>query len=181
MVRSNLRIVKEYVFLFIIPLALYSSVIVGIFQFKESKIRDLQEHLMADQVRAFHSIYNKYKGMSEIVFNIDLNKKEILEIVASDQNLPQKQEKLFNILKEKYKILKKFNFEQIQFHTKENISIVRMENPDKFGDDLTLIRPSVVHANRFKKNFETFEIGAYVYGYRFIYPLLYNGELFRNC
>lgn len=174
MLRLDIKTFKKFILLFLFPFALYSSIIIAVCQFKESKIQNAQEHLMADQMRAFNAIYDKYKGMSEIVYNVNLNKKDLLEIIASDENIATKKEKLFDILQEKYTILKQFNFEQIQFHTKENISIVRMENPDKFGDDLSLIRPSIAHANKFKEAFETFEIGAHVYGYRFVYPLFYN-------
>ena len=61
---------------------------------------------------------------------------------------------------------------KIHLHTKESKSFVRGWNIDKFGDDLSLFRASVVEVNKNKKPISTFEIGNAGLGLRSVTPII---------
>jgi methyl-accepting chemotaxis protein len=64
---------------------------------------------------------------------------------------------------------------QIHMHTENLTSFLRSWNPDKFGDDLSLSRPSLVKAHQDKKAMVVFEIGSAGMMIRGITPVM-SGE-----
>ncbi len=60
---------------------------------------------------------------------------------------------------------------QIHLHTKDNHSFLRSWQPDKFGDDLSSFRASVVKVNTDKKAINGFEIGNAGLGIRSVVPI----------
>ncbi|MDY0050971.1 MAG: methyl-accepting chemotaxis protein [Aliarcobacter sp.] len=60
---------------------------------------------------------------------------------------------------------------QIHLHTKDNHSFLRSWQADKFGDDLSSFRPSVVKVNTDKKAINGFEIGNAGLGIRSVVPI----------
>ncbi|MFA6789698.1 MAG: cache domain-containing protein, partial [Arcobacteraceae bacterium] len=61
---------------------------------------------------------------------------------------------------------------QIHVHTKDNKSFLRSWMPEKYGDDLSSFRPSVVKVNETKKAINTFESGVAGLGIRSVVPIL---------
>lgn len=61
---------------------------------------------------------------------------------------------------------------QIHIHTKDNRSFLRSWKPEKFGDDLTTFRPSVVKVNSEKTAVNTFEVGEAGLSVRSVVPVL---------
>ncbi len=61
----------------------------------------------------------------------------------------------------------KYGVDQAQFHLAPATSFLRLQNPDKFGDDLTKFRPMVVAVNRdlvAKKGFAIARTGPAIFG-----------------
>ncbi|EHQ90776.1 methyl-accepting chemotaxis protein [Desulfosporosinus youngiae] len=69
--------------------------------------------------------------------------------------------------------IKKEGFSQLQFHLSPAISFYRAHSPNKFGDDLSKIRPTVVAANLEHKIVEGLEEGVEGYGFRVVVPVKY--------
>ena len=90
----------------------------------------------------------------------------------------QDREKLYKLIKPRYDELRKENKNlfNMHFHTKDNISFLRMHKPDNYGDDLSSYRHIVVDTNREKKFFNGFEEGKFGYYYRIIMPVIDKGE-----
>lgn len=65
---------------------------------------------------------------------------------------------------------------QFQFHTPQAVSILRVHEPDKYGDDLSAFRPMVVEANRLQTAFAGLERGRAGLGIRGISPIKDDGE-----
>ena len=65
---------------------------------------------------------------------------------------------------------------QVHFHTKDSESFLRMHRPERYGDSLIGVRPTVETANRTLQFTHAFEEGRTVNGFRFVYPLFYNEE-----
>ncbi|MEA3554725.1 MAG: ATP-binding protein [Campylobacterota bacterium] len=67
--------------------------------------------------------------------------------------------------------MKRFNLKQLHFHLKNNDSFLRMHKPNKFGDNLTDIRPTIAYVNKNKTKIDSFEEGRIYNGYRFVFPI----------
>ena len=72
------------------------------------------------------------------------------------------------------KVLKpKFHIAQFQFHLPPAISFFRVHKPNKFGDDLSSFRKTVLLANEEKKVVTGVELGKAGLGIRIVYPVFY--------
>ena len=72
------------------------------------------------------------------------------------------------------KVLKpKFHIAQFQFHLPPAISFFRVHKPNKFGDDLSSFRKTVLMANKEKKVITGVELGRAGLGIRIVYPVFY--------
>jgi len=76
----------------------------------------------------------------------------------------------FKMLKERY------NVKQFQFHTPDGHSFLRLHKPEKFGDDLSSFRKTVVQANETKQSVRGLEKGVAGIGIRGVVPVSYQGE-----
>lgn len=85
---------------------------------------------------------------------------------ATEEKKAQLREELYNILKEKYDLLKTQGVLQYHFLLKDNISFLRMHKPNKFGDDLTGIREDFEYVNKTKKSISGFVQGRTAHGFR---------------
>jgi len=76
----------------------------------------------------------------------------------------------FDVLKKQYGI------EQMQFHTPEAASFLRVNSPDKFGDDLSSFRFTVVEVNKTHMPVLGLESGVTGIGIRGVVPVTHNGR-----
>jgi len=65
---------------------------------------------------------------------------------------------------------------KIHLHTKDNKSFVRIWKPEKFGDDLSAFRHSVVQVNKDLKAINTYEVGNDGLSIRSVVPIMSQGE-----
>ena len=77
---------------------------------------------------------------------------------------------LYDFLHEHYQI------EQLHFHTPEARSFLRAHKPEKFGDDLSGFRKTVVQANRFQEEITGLERGIAGLGIRGVVPVYEQGQ-----
>ena len=63
---------------------------------------------------------------------------------------------------------------KVHIHTRDNKSFVRSWLPEKFGDDLSSFRHSVVHVNSKKEIVNTFEVGKAGLSIRSVVPIFAN-------
>lgn len=68
------------------------------------------------------------------------------------------------------------NFEKFHFHTPDNRSFLRVQEPGHFGDDLSETRSMVVAANRTKQQQAGYELVAEGLFYRVVQPVTYQGR-----
>jgi len=66
--------------------------------------------------------------------------------------------------------------QQFQFHVPPATSFLRLHKLDKFGDDLSSFRATVVEANKTKKTVAGLEEGRGGIGFRVVTPVFYQGE-----
>jgi len=102
-----------------------------------------------------------------------LENKEVVKLFA-ERNRDKLRDKLLyfykNKLKTNYKIF------QFQFHLSPAISFLRLHKVQKFGDDLSSFRKTVVEANKNNKIVTGIEVGRGGPGLRIVYPVSYKGQ-----
>ncbi len=133
---------------------------------KNESLEKYKDNKTKESYSKYKVTYNTHKEFADIVFNTLIYRDDIIS--AFEQ---KNRELLKNILLHDYKELKKFNIKQLHFHLKNNVSFLRMHRPDKYGDDLTKIRPTVAYVNRYKKPIDGFEEGKIFNGFRYVFPL----------
>ncbi len=168
----------KHILIFSILLTLGSYFINYIVKHQKDKYLNVQTELLTSK---YNTNYKYFKIMSEDVFAIYKDNQKILKILDKSQNADTHEksllrEELYNILKKRYKRLKNMGILQLHFHLKDNTSFLRMHKKDRFGDDLTQYRQSVVLANSTQKPQNGFEIGKVRHGFRFVYPLFYKSK-----
>lgn len=142
-----------------------------------------KEHLDAEKKIievTYNTIIDAYKVYSNIIYFNKLNTKEtksILENVytSSEEEQNQIRAKLYTHLIDMYNNMEDYKLKQLHFHLKNNDSFLRFNRPDKYGDNLTNVRLTVAYVNEHHKSISGFEEGRIYNGYRFVYPLEYNG------
>jgi methyl-accepting chemotaxis protein len=65
---------------------------------------------------------------------------------------------------------------QFQFLTAPAVSFLRVHMPDKYGDDLSAIRATIVEANRTQQSVMGLELGVAGLGIRGVQPVIYNHQ-----
>ncbi|PIE89182.1 MAG: hypothetical protein CR997_12480 [Acidobacteria bacterium] len=74
------------------------------------------------------------------------------------------------------KLKPKYGARIFHFHTPDNHSFLRLHKIEKYGDDLSSFRFSIVEANKTHKIQQGLEVGKFGVDTRVIMPLNYNGE-----
>jgi PAS domain S-box-containing protein len=84
--------------------------------------------------------------------------------------------RLYRQLYPAYLAMKKHNLLQLHFHLPDGTSYLRFHQPDRYGDSLLEARPSIrlVHSER--KPVHGFEIGRVRSGFRYVYPVSWQGQ-----
>jgi len=107
-------------------------------------------------------------ALSSLVASVD----SFSEMFANDER-----EALANALVPSFKVMKEnFNARQFQFHKPPATSFLRLHKPQKFGDDLSSFRKTVVATNEQKTNIMGLEKGVAGLGIRGISPVYHNGK-----
>jgi methyl-accepting chemotaxis protein len=84
---------------------------------------------------------------------------------------------LLDTLSETYQTLvDRVEVYQAQFHLPPATSFLRMHKPEKFGDDLSAIRKTIVAVNQTRQPVTGLEGGAVGYGIRGVVPVIVDGE-----
>ncbi len=80
--------------------------------------------------------------------------------------------KIYYLLLPTHKAFRKEGNRGIQFNTKDGRCFLRMHIPNKFGDDLSSIRPSMTYLKRHLTPWVGFEIGKTLSGFRYMIPVV---------
>ena len=131
---------------------------------EERELKSLFENVKATIAMESHSA----EMMSNLVANIpDVN----AAMAAGDRD------KLNSMLGPAFKVLKKdYGVRQFQFHTPPATSFFRVHKPEKYGDDLSSFRKTVVETNAKVKPVVGIEKGVAGLGLRGVVPVLHDGK-----
>jgi len=125
----------------------------------------------------FNVVNDEKYQLAQIIYNDIISDKKIISILEKSNHTHSKtymkilRLKLHNHIHKKYVQWELLGIKQLHFHTKNNISFLRMHKPSKFGDDLTKIRASINLTNQLKIPVKGFEIGKVLSGFRYVFPV----------
>ena len=113
----------------------------------EKSIEKRIESIAEFKRNSFQDAILDSKEKGELFLDGVMMNREAIELFSNG-----KREELYEVMKKQYKEMKKDGrVEQIQFHTPPATSFLRIHKPEKYGDDLTEFRKTVVKANKEKK------------------------------
>ncbi len=130
---------------------------------------------------AYTEVLETYRIAFEVLHDEVLNEPEILEIFRRG-NMPDEaaqnaaRDHLYALLRPTYERLVTRNLRQLHFHLPDGTSFLRFHRPERYGDDLTGIRYTVTKANTEQVFVQGFEEGRIYNGFRYVYPLSYQGQ-----
>ena len=119
----------------------------------------------------------KYLAFMDAINSYSLTGNAVLDSLSTNEAVikafeERDRQTLLEVMAPIYKNLKeKYNAKQLHFHTPESVSFLRVQKPEKFGDDLSSFRKTVVKANAEKKIISGLETGVSDLGFRVIFPL----------
>ncbi|WP_428771360.1 methyl-accepting chemotaxis protein [Treponema sp. HNW] len=133
-----------------------------------TKFSENQIKIMADlKHSAFNNELNTYTTIGKIVLDNIAVEADVIQAFADRdrERLARLTAPLFQNMKENYRA------QQFHFHTLPAVSFLRVQNPSKYGDDLSKFRQTIVQANSSKKEVFGLEVGVSDLGFRFVKPL----------
>jgi PAS domain S-box-containing protein len=156
-------------------------VFIATYNFYELQKDKYLQDLAQTYEKGFKAIFNEYEKLGqavahEIIFLADLKNR-----LKNIQNLDKKRqdvirETIYKEIAPRYKELQAIGTNILHIHLPNNESFLRVHSPDKYGDDLSVQRPSVVHVNDIRKPTHVIEAGKIDIGVRYIHPIFNNNE-----
>lgn len=141
--------------------------------------RSFKKDLALSTSKTFHQAENNLNNVLESAFkNLSLT----VYTIATDPVVTKlfaegDREGLSNALVPYYKNIKdEYEIKQFQFHSPPATSFLRLHKPEKFGDDLSSFRATVIETNKTKKPITGLEVGRGGPGLRVVYPVFNNGN-----
>jgi diguanylate cyclase (GGDEF)-like protein len=145
---------------------------------KKTYYLNVQSQLFENRYKTWHKYF---KIMSQDIHSMYENNGRLMSLLdKAIQSPKEEQDKIrkdiYKMLIRNYKRLENMGISQVHFHLPDNRSFLRMYAPERYDDDLSQTRKSVVLANKTLKPQEGFEACPYMVGYRFVYPLFHNNK-----
>lgn len=153
---------------------LFITVVLAVYDYysyKEGLYRDTSKLISSISGSLEGTLAEKLQDLSLSVHTI-ANDSETARMLAEGDRagLTEKYQDFYEQIKASHGIA------QFQFHTPPAVSFLRLHRVDKFGDDLSAFRQTVVDANSQKKAVVGLEVGRGGPGLRAVFPVFYRGE-----
>ncbi|NOQ79352.1 MAG: hypothetical protein GQ546_08120 [Gammaproteobacteria bacterium] len=175
---------KRYLFLLFIIL---NAIAYNLF---EKKYTDRSNEYLENKLISMENQYaiasNTYDTYAQLIFRNNIQTDELYRIIKYLPHSSETQKKyirneLYQYILSLYKDLKENIYvRQIHFHLPDGRSFLRMHRPDKYGDQLFDIRPTIKEANLKLIQVKGFEEGRIFNSYRFVFPIIFNDEHFGS-
>ncbi len=139
------------------------------------------KHLLVNQEKSKSSGYEHLikSTIEEEGHDLEL----VVQMLAKDERVlrlfsERKRDSLRAVLEPFFRdvLQNQYHIKQFQFHLPGAISFLRVHKPDKYGDDLSTFRKTVVTAGEQKRRVVALEVGKAGLGLRVVEPLYYNGK-----
>jgi diguanylate cyclase (GGDEF)-like protein len=172
---------KYIIFSFLFILISTLSILNYIDSSKKKTINALNEQRLLTSKATYNAIIDTYSIATTKDFNAIMKNKKVLEILHKFKDATKDEQnilrgKLYRLLYKDYQAMKNMYIRQFQFHTFDGKSLLRFHAPYKNGDSLLKYRKSILIANTQYKNVKGYEGGRMYPGYRYVFPIIDNGE-----
>ena len=129
----------------------------------------------------YRASLNSFGIATDTLFTETVNRPEVLRVFAAGVDAEGAQRdrhraELLELLGPSYAAMQRRNLRQLHFHLADGTSFLRFHQPDRHGDALFEVRPSVRIANTERRVVAGFETGKVVAGFRYVYPLALDGR-----
>lgn len=170
---SHLRIAHKLAIGIITMLVLMVGILIPV------SLNQINEIILGEEKEFLESLQRTFQG------DVHRVTEEALMVITAINSAPGVTEAFANRDRERlkeltlpvYKALKKsYDISQFQFHTPPARSFLRLHNPEKYGDNLTGFRQTVVTANSSLLPQMGIEKGVAGIGLRGVEPVLHNGQ-----
>jgi diguanylate cyclase (GGDEF)-like protein len=138
----------------------------------ESRITQIQQRLITLENESFK---NMDDALADIIFDQE-TAKIMAQVDNGELNPKTARQWLYQKFEPIYRKLSRRNLRHMQFHLPDGRSFLRVHQPDKFGDSLVDVRPSIRTIIHEHKPLYGFEVGRYLGAFRALYPLFYQGR-----
>lgn len=121
---------------------------------------------------------DRFNVIGENIYLSLQNDKEFINILANttESNIDASHEKMYQHLKDEFHRLKLSGVMGLHILSPNNVSILRMHKPGKYGDDLSSIRPMIKTVNEEKIHLHGFEEGKSSHAFREAFPVYKSGR-----
>ena len=156
---------------------LAAAVVITLLHYKNSH---QQAHLQTVTERfqlAYTTIYSQHKLLVNALHSGIIDRFEVVsrykQLEGADSSEKARiRAALLAEIRPRYNDLRNsIQLRQLHFHLANNISFLRVHRPQKYGDDLSRARQTVVYVNREHKAIDGFEEGKIYNGYRYVFPI----------
>ncbi|HIP11324.1 MAG TPA: hypothetical protein EYG73_01265 [Arcobacter sp.] len=168
---------KQNISTIMIFIAIFIVSVVFINEDKEHRIDTYLKKQHKRMNTQFNVINDEKYQLAQIIYNDIISDKKIISILEKSKDKHSEiymkilRNKLYKQVNDKYLQWKFLGIKQLHFHSKDNISFLRMHKPNKFGDDLTNFRESINLTNQLKIPVKGFEMGRVASGFRYVFPI----------
>jgi len=139
--------------------------------------------MAAEQLTVEYRSLSQYQAeLARQVVEDNIDQPEILSLMAQasrtadvERLVPLRHE-LLERLSPLYERMRQKGFRQLHFHLPGAVSFLRFHRPKKFGDSLWKVRAGIARVNTERKPVSGFEEGRVFNGFRYIFPLFFEGE-----
>lgn len=159
----------------VLTILITGGIVLSLYSYIKTKNQIMKD--ASTSIQTFSDIFNneiivKERDLSMALETL-LMDKDIINAFASEDR-----EKLASLTVDFYRkeLNPKYGIAQFQFHKPPAISFFRVHKPQKFGDDLSASRKTVIAANRNLKPVVGLEVGRAGPGLRVVYPVYSEGR-----
>lgn len=166
--------------------SLFLMAFVGVYLYLELSYKKNVDRAINDRTERINYdmrlVEHEFRNISKIAYEETINTDAVAAVLnsanrADDESLVVLREALKQTLQKTYINLQGMGFEQFQFFLKDGRSFYRFHAPEHFDDSVISYRASVKSVLETGLPSKGFEIGRYFNGYRYIYPLISEGEV----
>ena len=168
--------ISSKVLLYIALIGIVLTIISSTFML--SKASDIEQDVLDTTKRELLSLLDsqvkskKDVGLSNVI-SIANNKNIALALNNNDRDTAIA---ILRDVGKKFKDNTQYQNVKLHLHTKDTKSFVRSWNTEKFGDDLSSFRETLIHVKKTKRSFVSFEAGRSGLVLRGVTPLFHEGE-----
>ena len=153
--------------LLLFAIALYFEYRYKVDQHYEEKSYDLQLQ--------YNYVLKTYQHLIDIFMHDVIHDPEVLRIISDANRGVGKnanRDLLYIKYRDYYEQLKSKGILQFHFHLADGESYLRFHKPEKFGDNILAIRPTIQEVHLHHRAIHAYEIGRLYDGFRYVYPIM---------